>query len=175
MNFDPSHPLADIYSRLGFLVRRAHQISVSIFNEECAAFEITPPQYGVLTLISRVPGIDQISVSRLFGFDRSTTALIVSNLVKRDLVSRAADPADRRRYSLQLTAAGNSTLAKVASSAKAAQDHLAAPFSTEELETLLSLLGRLNDTFNAQSRTLLDPAALSSEEYGAGEGMLQEL
>ena len=40
-----------LWRRPGYLIRRLHQIHYALFFEECAAFGITPVQYGLLTLL----------------------------------------------------------------------------------------------------------------------------
>jgi hypothetical protein len=39
-------------TRPGFLVRRLHQIHISLFMEACAEFRITPLQYSVLSILA---------------------------------------------------------------------------------------------------------------------------
>ena len=83
-----SQPLA-LYKRLGFLLRRAHQLSVGIFEEECRSLSLTPPQWGVLTIVQSVPGTDQTSLARALGFDKVTTMRLVRSLEERGLLQRA--------------------------------------------------------------------------------------
>lgn len=153
------HPLVDVYGRLGFLLRRGHQIAVSVFSDACREYAITPPQHGVLLLASRVPGIDQAGVSRLMGLDKSTSALIISNLARRRLLVRKSDPHDLRRYHLEVTRRGLKLLEEVSGCVAAAQQRLVAPFSAEERETLSELLGRLVQTFNDSTRAPIDNSA----------------
>ena len=54
---------AALWSRPGFLVRRLHQIHAAMFAEECGAFNITPVQYGLMTILLEQPGLDQISLA----------------------------------------------------------------------------------------------------------------
>ncbi len=49
-----------LYKRPGFLLRRAHQISVSLFMEESAEFNITTTQYGVLVILRCFEDLDQM-------------------------------------------------------------------------------------------------------------------
>ena len=46
-----------LYLRPGFLLRRAHQLSVGLFEEGCRELSLTPPQYGLQTrgLVARKP------------------------------------------------------------------------------------------------------------------------
>jgi len=89
--------LEDIYRRPGFMIRRAHQIAVAIFLEEARESCITPTQYGVLVILERRPGIDQNTLARLLGLDRSTAGLVVRKLAERGLIARAIGAGDLRR------------------------------------------------------------------------------
>ena len=76
----PKSPLDQLYRRPGFLIRRAHQTAVSIFLEQTGALGITNRQYGILLVLKHRPGIDQITVAKLLGLDRSTTGMVLATL-----------------------------------------------------------------------------------------------
>src|ERR1700704_2344452 len=92
--------LEELYRRPGFLIRRAQQIAVSLFLEETGELGITNTQYGLLFVIKRHPGIDQISVAKLLGLDRSTTGMVLGKLEEAGLVGRSLGVHDRRKRSL---------------------------------------------------------------------------
>jgi hypothetical protein len=97
---DPAAPpdaLAALYARPGFKLRRAHQIALSVFLEECRAQEVTTTQYGILVALHERPGLDQIGLAQALGLDRSTTGLVVGLLEARALLTRVQPPEDRRR------------------------------------------------------------------------------
>ena len=48
--------LSRLYARPGFLLRRAHQISAAVFEDECRELALTPAQFGVLTVLQVAPG-----------------------------------------------------------------------------------------------------------------------
>jgi DNA-binding MarR family transcriptional regulator len=150
-----SHSLEDLYRRPGFLLRRANQIAALMFERECGN-EITAQQFSALTVIDWLPGIDQMGVARIMGFDRSTVALVVSNLMKRDWISRSADQLDRRRYHLETTEEGRSMIARIVPKARAAHNRLVAPLSGAEQEQLSELLGRLVGVHNDDSSMPID-------------------
>ena len=76
----PKNRLDQLYGRPGFLLRRAHQIAVSLFLEETGDLRITTTQFGILHLLKHSPGLDQISVAKLLGLDRSTTGMVLTKL-----------------------------------------------------------------------------------------------
>ena len=65
----------------GFLIRRLHQIHSALFAEESAGLDITPPQYGVLSVIALQPGLDQsaIGVAQAINQAQQTYNLRVTN------------------------------------------------------------------------------------------------
>lgn len=135
--------LRDLYRRPGFLLRHGHQISVAVFTEECAAFDITPGQYGALMIIRVHAGIDQRSLARRIGLDASTTGGIVNRLAERGLIDRRVGASDRRSRTLVLTEAGQRLLEAAGPAVKAAQKRLLAPLSAAERDQFVELLSRL--------------------------------
>jgi DNA-binding MarR family transcriptional regulator len=144
-----------LYRRPGFMIRRAHQIAVSVFLEETAELGVTSTQYGILYLLERRPSIDQITVARLLGLDRSTTGMVLKTLEEGGLVCRVVEPTDRRRRTLELSQAGRDLLNELATPAGRAVERLLAPFAPAERAQFLALLERLTDAFNATSRVPL--------------------
>src|SRR5688572_2448730 len=109
----PKSPLDELYGRPGFLIRRAHQIAVSLFLEETGELRITTTQFGILHLLKHSPGLDQVSAAKLLGLDRSTTGMVLTKLQAAGLVGRVIGAKDRRRRSLTLTPAGETMLKRL--------------------------------------------------------------
>ena len=149
-------PLEDLYKRPGFLIRRAQQIAVSIFLEETGALRITNTQYGILFLLKHRPGLDQISVAKLLGLDRSTTGMVLGKLEEGGLIGRCVGAHDRRTRTLVLTEAGEDLLKQLAEPARRAQTRMLAPFSEQERELFLALLSKLVGRFNGSTRVPLE-------------------
>ena len=74
MNKKRSFALA---ARPGFLIRRLHQTHLSLFAEECGAFDVTPVQYSILTAVAAQPGLEQAALAQEVGIDRATLANVV--------------------------------------------------------------------------------------------------
>jgi DNA-binding MarR family transcriptional regulator len=151
-----TQPIAALYNRPGFKLRRANQIALSIFADECRAFNLTTTQFGVLTTVERYSGaVDQIGLAQLLGLDRSTTGLVVGLLERRKLLQRTQHPHDRRRQVLALTPDGRRLLVTVAPAVDRAVERLLEPFSTSEAATFHALLDRLLDHHNTAVRVPL--------------------
>jgi len=89
------HSEMPLWGRPGYLLRRLHQIHYALFFEECAGFDITPVQYGLLTTLSLNPNLDQNSLARELGIDRTNVADVLNRLGRRTHGPCAIDP--RRR------------------------------------------------------------------------------
>jgi DNA-binding MarR family transcriptional regulator len=146
-----------LWRRPGFLVRRLNQIHYALFFEECAAFDITPVQYGVLTTISLQPGVDQNSIAQDVGIDRTNVADVLRRLERRGLVRRARGKADRRMLLTWLTPEGEALTKSMLGAMRRAQERLLAPLSPEERERFMATMLRLIDANNIHSRAALGP------------------
>ncbi|HEX7750306.1 MAG TPA: MarR family transcriptional regulator [Bordetella sp.] len=141
-----------IYGRPGFLLRRAHQLSVGLFERQCAEFGLTPPQYGVLSVLSYAPDIDQITLAKALGYDKVTISHVVRGLQARSLLTRETTSAGRRRMIIRLTRQGRTLLRKAAVGAARAHDELLRPLPPEEQGHLLRLLDQLCSALEDQAR-----------------------
>jgi DNA-binding MarR family transcriptional regulator len=151
------NPLEELYRRPGFMIRRVHQIAVSLFIEETGKLGVTNRQYGILFVLKHRPGIDQISVANLLGLDRSTTGMVVKKLEEDGLVARSIGAHDRRRHSLQLTRSGERLLSQLVAPARRAQARVLSAFTPEEQSLFLQLLDKFTRAFNESTRVPLDP------------------
>jgi DNA-binding MarR family transcriptional regulator len=97
---------AELAAHPGYLIRRAHQVSVALFNARFERFGITPTQALCLHAIHRRPGIDQVAVARLIEIDHATAAMVIATLAESGYITRTIDPADRRRRALKITRKG---------------------------------------------------------------------
>ena len=160
-----------LYRRPGFMIRRAHQIAVSIFLEETGALGITNRQYGILFALKQRPGIDQISVARLLGLDRSTTGMVIKKLARAGLVGRAVGAGDRRRASLALTRAGERMLERLAEPARRAQARVLSAFTPAERAQFLALLDKFIATFNDETRVPLEERGGKMKSHRLGRAL----
>src|SRR5262249_47942464 len=90
------HSDMPLWGRPGYLLRRLHQIHYALFFEECAGFDITPVQYGLLTTLSLNPDLDQNSLARELGIDRTNVADVLNRLARRGLLERRRSPPGAR-------------------------------------------------------------------------------
>jgi DNA-binding MarR family transcriptional regulator len=88
------------------LCRRALQLFQAQFIASTSAFNLTPRQFSLLFILTRIDAITQVRFARLFGLDPSTCAVIMRNLARRKLLASAPSSDDRRALDYRLTQAG---------------------------------------------------------------------
>jgi DNA-binding MarR family transcriptional regulator len=155
--FLPSQSLARLYARPGFLLRRAHQISAAVFEDECRAVGLTPAQFGVLTVVRASPGLDQSSLARALGFDKVTVLRVMRGLEARGLVLRVPSPQSRRHLSISLSAAGAQLLEQAQKPAEQAYNRLMGPLDHKQQAQLMELLQLLTSSLEDSARAVFVP------------------
>lgn len=143
---------SNLWNRPGFLIRRLHQIHVAMFLEECNDFNVTPVQFGVLTVLNDHETLDQVTIANLIGIDRNTAADVIRRLEGRGLIERPASLTDKRAKLAQITEQGKDFVASVQPAMITAQRRFTNPLSREENEQLSNLLRKLINENNDASR-----------------------
>ena len=110
-----------------------------------ATLEVTGPQRLVLRLLGRQPGSSAGALADILKLHPSTLTGILRRLEERSLIVRDADPLDRRRAVLRLTAAGTRLNAERAGTIENAIRRALTKVSAAEIATterVLSLVVR---------------------------------
>ncbi|MEY9365132.1 DNA-binding MarR family transcriptional regulator [Bradyrhizobium yuanmingense] len=144
-----------VYAAPGYLFRRMQQIAVSIFMEECKAFDLTPVQYAALVAIHTHPGIDATRLSAVIAFDRSTLGSVIERLQAKAYIERKPAPEDKRIKLLYLTKSGAAILREIIPAVERAQGRMLEPLKPADRKTLMGLLAQLVDLNNEASRVPL--------------------
>jgi DNA-binding MarR family transcriptional regulator len=144
------------YSRAGHMIRRLNQISTAIFLEETAGLGLTSVQYAALNVIERKPGIDQVTLSSMAAFDKTTLVKVLDRLVDKGLVTRKQSATDRRRHELHATAKGRETLRKIIPLIDRCEQRILTPLNADDRRKFLEIASRLVNVNNMYSRAPLD-------------------
>jgi DNA-binding MarR family transcriptional regulator len=145
-------PFADLWERPGYLVRRLHQIHLGLFAEECGEFDITPIQFGLLTILTSGKALDQVTLSKAVGIDRNSGADVIKRLQRRGLLQRVASEQDRRAKLVRITDEGKSLVRKMQRHMERAQERLIAPLTPSERSLFNDLLQKVVQANNSASR-----------------------
>ena len=147
--------LNDLRDAPGHLMRRCQQIAVSVFLDECRDWDLTPLQFAVLVALYRDGPEDQMRLGGALALDRTTIGVVVKKLEERGLVARSVSEKDRRSKPVSITADGLAHLLDVLPAAETAQDRMLAPLSAAERRQFVSLLQKMADGNNDESRAPL--------------------
>jgi DNA-binding MarR family transcriptional regulator len=161
-------PFNILYSKPGHLIRRAHQIAVALFMEECAAFDITPVQYATLVAIREAPGIVAIQLSAIVAFDPATLGKVIERLELKKLVTRRTTAADKRAKCLFLTKEGQALVEAVEPAVMRSQDRILAPLAAKERKMFMRLIEQMVETNNQSSRAPRGPILATTRRRAAG-------
>jgi len=145
----------DLYDQPGHLIRRAHQIAVSIFHSTFG-YKVTPVQYAVLRVLRDNPGIDQVTMARFCALDTSTAANLAVRLEQRGLVKRTVPSKSKRFRLLQLTPRGRALVKQLTPSGRLVSRRLLQALDKKEQRVFLRLLKKFVHLNNEESRAPLD-------------------
>jgi DNA-binding MarR family transcriptional regulator len=129
--------------RPGFLIRRLHQIHVALFQKECAAFDITPLQYSLLTALAARGTADQTTLAADVALDRTTTTGALKRLQLRNFVERSVLDRDRRAQTCRLTRKGITLLRKMERSAQIAHLETVSDLSKADQKRFIAMMQRI--------------------------------
>ena len=139
----PDEDAYELEEQIGHILRRVHQRASAIFAGGIGPSQLTPTQFAALVKILDEGSVSQNQLGRLTAMDPATMQGVVGRLLTRGLVTRRADPDDKRRMLFQLTEAGRRTIAEaIPSGARITRDTLA-PLTLDEQKTVLRLLKKL--------------------------------
>lgn len=153
-----------MYDRPGFLLRRAYQISMGVFENECRELSLTPAQFAVLSVLAAAPEIDQARLARTLGYDKVTIMYVLRGMAERGLVVRGTEAGKGRRVALLLTEAGTALLEQAQAPTEQASESLLAPFTEAQQKQFIKLLKILNASMEDKARApLILPDFVSGE------------
>ena len=137
-----------LMQRPGVLIRRLQQIQSAMFLDETAAFDVTPLQFSLMTLLVDQPGLEQGVAATRLRLDRFTTASVVRRLEAAKYL-RTKPGQDRRTKNLYLTARGLKIFDGLHAQAMRAHDRLVEPFPPDRRALFTEMLRELTDHYDA--------------------------
>ena len=119
-----------------------------MFLDETAAFDVTPLQFSLMTLLVDQPGLEQGVAATKLRLDRFTTASVVRRLEAAKYL-RTKPGQDRRTKNLYLTARGLKIFDGLHAQAMRAHDRLVEPFPPDRRALFTEMLRELTDHYDA--------------------------
>ncbi|MFI6345041.1 MarR family winged helix-turn-helix transcriptional regulator [Streptomyces sp. NPDC050560] len=108
--------------------------------------------FALLSALAEFGPASQAELGRRCSIDRSYVVEAVNELAESGYVLRTPDTADRRRNVITITPEGESALARFDAALGEAQDALLAPLSPAERKLLTTLMGRVFERQQQQTR-----------------------
>src|SRR5215472_12439347 len=90
-----SSPASDRSDGVAFLLAQLGHHAASLFAEQVATVELSPPHAGILRAIAAEPGRSQQALSAQLGMLPSRIVVYVDELEQRGYVERRRNPEDR--------------------------------------------------------------------------------
>jgi MarR family transcriptional regulator, lower aerobic nicotinate degradation pathway regulator len=133
-------PLMD---RVGFLIRRLHQIHVALFMQAAEGADITTIQFTVLSVLHQMKEVDQSELASQVSMDRTNISEVVRRLSARGYIAVRINPEHGRKRRVRLTQAGAAFLKQVDRCAHEANRKTVIGLSAGDRRTLVKILQRL--------------------------------
>ena len=130
---------------LGFQLRMAQAALHRDYAAATASLNLTQRQLAVLEIVSATPGVAQVDIATQLSIDRATMMSIIDRLEQRGLVERSRSHEDRRRQKLNLTKAGEASLAESRRIVAEHDKQFTDRFTPDELTALFDALRRIQD------------------------------
>lgn len=133
---------------IGYQVRQAQSAVFRDLSRNLRDTGVTPGEFSLLTLLRANPGINSITLTRIYQLDKATLSLSIKGLMGRGLISSTRHANDRRYYALELTPAGRALLQGVTRHIERQERTMDAVLRPGERERLLDLLQRISRAFD---------------------------
>lgn len=151
MSRDSAAPSAVDFGKLpGYIGYQVRQAQSAIFRDISRTIKdlgVTPGEFSLLTMLQANPGLNSITLARIYRLDKATLSLSLKRLVKRGLIESARSASDRRHLSLRLTEAGRRVLQRVTRCIERQERAMDAVLKPGEREVILELLTRISGAF----------------------------
>ena len=123
----------------------SNRVSRAIAARYATAFDLTIPEWRIIAVLGRRPGLTAKEVAEATEMDKVAVSRAVAKLVASKRVDARADIADARRQILSLTPHGETVHARIAPIALDSEKRLLAALNGREREQLDVLIDRLLD------------------------------
>lgn len=139
----PAVSFGKLPNLLGYNIRRAQASVFHQFGRITKATGVTPGEFSFLSMVEANPGVNQITLARVYKLDKATLSLAVKNLTKRKLIRSTRSREDGRRLAINLTQLGRHTLRRVERLVDAQERMMDAALKPGERQRVIEILSRI--------------------------------
>jgi DNA-binding MarR family transcriptional regulator len=122
---------------------RIARLTTRHFDRMLAGSGLSVAYLGILGPLFQGPPLPQKELMASIAGSQAATAELLARMVKEGLLDRQQDPSDRRQVLFSLTSAGAKLMPEINRVIREGNDEVFSIFEPSELETLVSLLSRL--------------------------------
>jgi DNA-binding MarR family transcriptional regulator len=130
---------------LGALLARSTRRLIDAERPLLAELGLSMWAYIALSHLAHAPAETQLALAQAIGYDKTRLIGLLDELEADGLITRTADPADRRARIISLTAAGTKRHAAARRAIRKMEDEVLAGVSAPERTRLRRTLARLAD------------------------------
>ena len=121
----------------------SHTVSTKIASVYDKRFGLTIPEWRVIAILGRFPGLSAVEVAERTMLDKVAVSRAVTKLIKNGRLDREFADADRRRSILNLSDAGRKVLDEIAPLALQFERDLLHGISDDDFESFNVVMERL--------------------------------
>ncbi|MDR6551947.1 MarR family winged helix-turn-helix transcriptional regulator [Paenibacillus qinlingensis] len=133
----------ELFEITGFQVNRTNVKMNNYFTKQLKQFEITPEQWGILSVLDSDKATTQKDLAETIDRDQTTIVRMIHSLEKKEIVKRVVNDTDKRSHNLYLTAKGVRLKSKVLPVVLEAHNHVTRYLSMSEISELKVILEKL--------------------------------
>jgi DNA-binding MarR family transcriptional regulator len=125
-----------------FAARHVARLVTQLYDEELRE-QVAMPQFGMLTVIEKLPGCNQATLARALDFDKTTLSRNLKLLERNGWIAHAASQ-DQRERGYRLTPEGSKVLRAAKPAWKRAQRRLQDAMSASEWDGMWQSFGDIS-------------------------------
>lgn len=133
----------DFHDQIGHLLRRAYQRHVAIFQESIPDTDLTAAQFVALCAVKEMESCSLNDIVKATAIDQATIRGVIDRLKTRGFLVISADPSDRRKLIVRITAKGLALIEKTIPFAKAVTESTYGDLNPAERVALTFLLRKM--------------------------------
>ncbi|ATF12141.1 MarR family transcriptional regulator [Brevibacillus sp. HB1.2] len=133
----------ELFNLTGFLLHRTDMKMTNYFKKRLKQFEITPEQWGILSVMDGERAITQKELSDAIDRDQTTVVRMIYSLEKKGIVIRTLNDEDRRSHNLLLSDKGMELKSMLIPVVTEAHSHVTQKLTDVEIAELHALLDKL--------------------------------
>lgn len=134
---------------LGMLLRAADNAFNRVLRMKLAKHGVSFSEFQHLRQLWDEQGLNPVEISRRIGIERASSTAVIESLLRKGLIRKLRDPADKRKFRLYLTPRGAALRTKLWPCAIETNTVAYAGLGSGQRRTLFRLLGAVTDNLNA--------------------------